>query len=594
MFLMLSLLCCAVYWIFSAGVDQMLTAEVKTDQKTEKISLWVGKEKEAYVFLPSYASMSSVKLHATKRAIVKIGAAEIVGEMDCGALQLNVPYDVTYTVWGQERCYTLTFVQSASLATMYLDTEQGDMDYIHSRKRNEEAGALRVYSTDGMLEFEGAVKSIAGRGNTTWDGFEKKPYTIDLGAEVDLLGMGAASDWVLLANADDPSGMRNRIILDFAAEAGMPYTADSEWVDLYLNGSYAGMYLLTEQNEVHSERIDIAHPDSFLVSLEREGRMVSQNLPYILTEGNQAIRVRYPKEQTDIEKSRMQQIWQTVEDAIVNDAAELRWLDLIDLDSWVKIYLIEEISGSLDACYTSVFFYRDGIVGDERIYAGPVWDYDLSMGRTWHTDGIDFLWANRLRVSDEFNTPWFHALYQKGEFQTRMKEVFRDEFLPLLNELCEKVVDEYDAQISVAARMNGIRWQTESYDEDVQTIRSFLARRISFLTQLWMEGKEYHIVEAHSDGVSYAYFAVTDGMSMENLPVLESSGTRTFLGWYDENGEVFDQSMPIYENMTIYAGWDGASTAITLYAQYVIPLAIIACMGVGILCADIRRSGKGG
>ena len=64
---------------------------------------------------------------------------------------------------------------------------------------------------------------------------------------------------------------------------------------------------------------------------------------------------------------------------------------LIDVDSWVKKYIIDEISANVDSdrasCY---FYYLDG-----KFFAGPIWDYDLTSGNaaksfyTGYYDGND-------------------------------------------------------------------------------------------------------------------------------------------------------------------------------------------------------------
>ena len=69
--------------------------------------------------------------------------------------------------------------------------------------------------------------------------------------------MGAAKKWILLANAFDASNINNKMAYDFAAKAGCAYTPECRWVDLYLNGAYTGLYLLSERNEVDSQRVDI-------------------------------------------------------------------------------------------------------------------------------------------------------------------------------------------------------------------------------------------------------------------------------------------------------------------------------------------------
>ena len=594
----LILLISAVYGMNDLNTKDLFSVRVQKGQNSIMITPWMDNDAHLYVVLPSYADMSSATIVAGDGAEIWVNGERINEEINCGVYQPDTPYQVTYQRLGRKRDFVLTFLESASVSTMYIETETGKMDYVHGKKRNAEAGTVQLYQENGELQYSGSMKSIAGRGNTTWDDYEKKSYTVDFGENQDILGMGAARDWLLLANAADPSNMRNKIVYDFAAQAGLPYSPESRWVDVYLNGEYAGLYLLTEQNEVHTERIAIENENSFLVTMEGRGRMVTQKLPYIETDLRQALRIRHPKDPSEEQLQELTRIWNGIEKAITesdeaNESNTADWSALIDLDSWARKYLIEEIFGSLDACYKSQYFYYDGNYENSPVMAGPVWDFDLSMGRTWHTESLDFLWANRLQVDDQYSTPWFHELYKKDEFFGKLKEIFRQEMLPLLKALYEEDVLAYHDEIAKAARINQIRWQTESYDDEVQLINDYLARRIDFLTRLWIEEREIHLVKAGSEGASYAYFAVEDGASLQNLPVLESSELRTFQGWYTEDGVPFDETVAIYEDISIYAKWDGVSNKIAMYAQYFVPLAVIAFMGLLLLFADFFRMRKG-
>jgi len=592
-------ICIMVCCQYEQGIEHLLFMEVEADQGLEEISLWQREEGTVYAFLPGYSQMKNVRIRTKGSIDAKIQGEVLQDGMTCEAFQIDTPYEIEYVSWGGKQREELVFIQSSKVATMYIDTESGNMNYVHGSKGNQEKGDIRVYRADGEMEFEGELKSVGGRGNTTWDDAEKKPYNIELNRETNLLEMGMAAKWILLANSKDPSNMRNKIVYDFADEIGLAYSPATEWVDLYLNGEYAGLYLLSERNEVHPERIAIEHPDSLLVSLERRGRMVTQNLPTIQTSEGQVLRIRYPKEQTVEQKETFTNEWQTVEDAILaGDGIDRKtgksWMELIDLDSWARKYLVEEIFGNLDGCWISQYFYYNGNEEERRIYAGPVWDFDLSMGRTWQTADVNFMIANRLHVSDEYDTPWFHALYKKEEFQQHMEEIYKEEFLPKLRELCVNKIKEYDILISDAARMNAVRWGGESYTEDIDRIKTYLERRVSFLSELWLEDKEYYMVEAHNEGASYAYFAVEDGAQIKTLPVFEDSATQTFVGWVDENGEAFDGSKAICEDIRIYAKWSGVPSFVFLYGEYFMPLAVIALLGVIILAADVRRMRKGG
>ena len=79
------------------------------------------------------------------------------------------------------------------------------------------------------------------------------------------------------------------------------------------------------------------------------------------------------------------------------------------------------------------------------------------------------------------------------------------------------------------------------------------------------------------------------------LPVLPDTEYQTFLGWYyADTDEPFDSSVPITQDTEIYAKWADSQQKKVGQVIKLMPLAIIACLGVGILWADIRRMRKGG
>jgi hypothetical protein len=87
-----------------------------------------NKDGNCYVFLPSYASMDqvTVTIHGNRRC--SLGDVVLHDGMSCDSFELETPYDV---VVNNHRETTLWFYQSANVATMYIDTDSGTMDYIH-------------------------------------------------------------------------------------------------------------------------------------------------------------------------------------------------------------------------------------------------------------------------------------------------------------------------------------------------------------------------------------------------------------------------------------------------------------------------------
>ena len=133
-----------------------------------------------------------------------------------------------------------------------------------------------MLNVEGEPIYDGKLEQIKGRGNSTWQLADKKPYQIKLKKKTDLLESGDVSNknktWVLLANAFDGSSMRNMISCSLARDIGVKSSVEFRPVDLYYDGEYRGTYLLTEKVQINAGRVDIAN-------LEEENEEVNEDEP---------------------------------------------------------------------------------------------------------------------------------------------------------------------------------------------------------------------------------------------------------------------------------------------------------------------------
>ena len=558
----------------------------------ETIFLWEQEPGRWIFFLPGYAQLSEGQFRVENHQKIAIDGQTIENGMSGAAFQPGQTYALTAE--GTEG--VVTFQRSGGVSTLFLDVRSGNMDYIHAEKGNQEPGNLRIYSQDGQLTYSGTL-DINGRGNVTWENSEKKPYSLKLTAEADLLGLGSAQKWILIANGFDSSNLRNKSVFHFADAFGLACSPDCAWVDLYLNGEYAGLYLLSERNEIHPERVNIPQSGT-LVSIDMEQRMARQDYPYIPIDGDTALRLHSGEKVTE----EMTAFWKHVDNAIqapdgIDPETKTHYLDYIDLDSWVRKYLIEEVFGNVEAGAVSHYFYMDGSGG--KIYAGPVWDYDYALGsvRTWQTGTVEALFCARPYVWDESDTPWFYALWQKAEFRQEVIRLYEAEFRPALKALLETGLDQYMAEISAAADSNQRRWYRDlcPMEEETERIRTYLTARMAFLDSLWLEGETYYTVTANlTDGSVVSCYAVKPGEPLPQLP--DTSWQEDAIGWYDyDTGEPFDENQPITENKRIYLKREEKAPAREGMAQRIIRYAPFAGLMLLLLTACLldrnRRKG---
>ena len=588
----------AVLWVLEPGMEAAppIGLVVTADGEKQVITAWKNEAGAYYIFLPGYGEPASAMLRI-QADNVRIDGEPVEDGMLWGDRALDTPCSLTFDADEGSVSTSLTVTRSGDLPAMYIETNSGSMEYIHSKKGNQETGRMRLYGSEGKLLWTGTLDGINGRGND-WL-IPKKSYSLQLSSGADLLEMGYGEKWILQSNAVDPSHLRNKLVYDFAATAGLAYSPESRWVDLYLNGEYAGLYLLCERNEIRQQRVWPEGEGKYLVSMDMAWRLQENNRPYVTLESGLTFRIQ----DSQINDTAVQQLLQSVENAICAEdgfdpVSGKHWTELIDLDSWARKYLVEEIFGNGDAGAISQYFY--GSAQEGRLYAGPVWDFDISMGnaQAWRVRDPETILAGRSRIWPHIDTSWYASLYQQDAFRERMTQLYQEEFLPLLDTCLTTDLEGCLAQILQASAMNQLRWENlqTGAPEETAAIRSYMEDRIAFLNQLWLEEAPFCqvLVDMNADG-STTCFAVRPGEQIPFLPEYEPS--EEILGWYAAGSEEpFDITQPIYEDMEIVlrkaqtetaADDSGEGISMVQYVPFVLLLG-----GLGLLCLIDRKQRK--
>lgn len=225
-----------------------------------------------YLFLPSQADVEDLGLSSGQGAVevwsyaarAYVDASEGVNLVDLGVANSDgtIPQSGA-TLWvrlGGTTEARLTVMKSSEIRSVFVSADH-DISYVNSSASHSvsDSGTVTVLSPDADdVIYDGALDAIRGRGNTTWTNSEKKPYQMKLSKKADLLGTGEKTKtWLLIANAADPTLLRNTISLKLALYMGSEGTPSCEPCDLYYNGEYRGSYLLTEKVKVEKNGVNI-------------------------------------------------------------------------------------------------------------------------------------------------------------------------------------------------------------------------------------------------------------------------------------------------------------------------------------------------
>ena len=450
-----------------------------------------------------------------------------------------------FTIKCGSNSYLLRVMQSANIPAMYIQTDE-PLSYIHADKNNKTSASIRTYE-GGNMTFDGQLKQIKGRGNSTWN-YAKKPYNIKFNKKTALLGMPKAKKWSMLAAYIDPAMIKDPLGWELSSQLGLNYASEYRFVDLYINNEYMGTYIVCESVEVGENRIDITdlakatedankgidiescpivgsgpdgQPESkeicprakwvdipndpeditggYLLECEYPSRSNAEISEFATTRG-QLMVVKEPEYASKAQIQYISTYWQEAEDAICsadgyNDLGK-HYSDYFDMDSLVNMYILLEFSGNVEAGISSTFFYKDK---GGKLVAGPIWDNDTAFGNItlrraivgtdpslWIVNRVNYNWITFTPTKDEYPAI-YHRLYQLADFRERVCQRWA-ELRGVFNAWnILHLIDSLADTLEASAIMNGIRWYSvfskELYTVTVDMSRSYLTQRIYWLNK---------------------------------------------------------------------------------------------------------------
>ena len=438
-----------------------------------------------YLFVPSTQAMSDVTIHLGDNSIS--GASEGVYDAVSGTVAgaFASSGDTVELTDADGTVYIVAAMQS-TLPSVYIDLNDTSLVDIHADKDAKHKGnSIYISTLDGLydLAVEDSVE-IKGRGNSTWREYEKKPYQIKFDNKTSVLGIGEAKKWILLANAGDDTMMRNQLVYRAAAQMDMEYVTQFEYVDLWIEGDYRGTFLLGEKVELGSSRLDLQQDtgvlfeqDIFFYNEEdywfRSDVLGTEFvLKEIVEEDDESIAIAMEDFKTSLDT-----LMRYVYDTPAEEVTLAKLSTMLDVDSFIKYYFINEYVLNPEALSTSCYLYKDGT--DDVIHFGPIWDFDTCMGNN----------GGPYTAILGQNQELFSTILSIPECYARM-QVLLEEYKPVLLSITDDV-SILKAQIIDSATMNYIRWDAKEVKNPAKIVHYYtnFNDAVSVLEE-WLQGRE--------------------------------------------------------------------------------------------------------
>lgn len=432
-------------------------------------------------------------------------------------LYILLPYDAdiselvyyVMTPWDEYACRRVTdFTQEEDvyyglqkvcviqsvIPIMYFQAD--DEEYSSFRKSvNEEFDREAILNVEmclsGYSDHEADTDCEAAihlRGNGSAVG-PTKPYSLKLNVSKNLLGMGKAQKWNLLANWQDKTLLKNEVFYKLAEEIGLSFSPKAQPISLFFNGNYQGVYLLTSKIKAGKETINIGG-DDFLINwgIDYTDHGVTYEADewfeeWGIDDVKNQVEVEYPEDNSADERisETIQRLADTLESG--GDLSEL-----IDIDSFAKFYWVMEASMNFDAGCSTYSYY---ISAEDKFYMGPVWDLDLSLGAVELKQDNDFTDPTGWKVR---NLSFWKPFFEDEEFSKRVEELYFDEISESIDDSLRYYRDMAE-EISLEGELNfqkrrdeienyAIHYdEAENYEDQIELTTDFYEARIEWLKQ---------------------------------------------------------------------------------------------------------------
>ncbi|MEM7232857.1 MAG: lamin tail domain-containing protein [Planctomycetota bacterium] len=227
--------------------------------------------------------------------------------------------------------------------------------------------------------------------------------------DVRLLDWAPESDYVLYGGYNfDHALMRNVLAYDLSNQAGQ-WAVKTNYVEVYLNTSnsttiasnhYWGLYTLMEKIQPGGGRLDISR----LEPEENEEPQISsgyvfkrdrnqQGEPEVPAPGacnGSSVVVEFPKTMSSQQRTYLTRILADLNSRLASQRPLESAGPIMDVTSWIDHHILNMMPKNVDAFRLSGFSH----VYEGKVFRGPSWDYDRSMGSTDGRDREPRSWAN--------------------------------------------------------------------------------------------------------------------------------------------------------------------------------------------------------
>ncbi len=369
-------------------------------------------------------------------------------------------------------------------------------------------------SEDSFNEYEGVI-GVEKRGQSSLGLFPKVGYSFETrdgdGNDIDtsFLDFPAEEDFILHGPYSDKTLMRNVLAMNLANKLG-GYHSRTQYVELFINDIYEGIYVLMERIKRDENRVNIAR----LRTQDTEGDELTGGYVFKIDKGIPDWRSNFDIVNRRGTKIGFQHVSPNRGDITPEQANYIEsYIDsfefaldrgsfggktfdeYIDVRSFIDHFIIKELAKDVDAYRISSYYYKEKDSDGGKMFAGPVWDFNIAFGNADYCGGGDpegWMYSFNCDLGNPF---WWNSFMQSSIFTDELNCRWADlREGPLHLDSIMQFIDTQEALLRPNVNKNFDRWPVlNTYIwPNARVLPTFLAE-INYLKQfirqriMWMD-----------------------------------------------------------------------------------------------------------
>lgn len=380
------------------------------------------------------------------------------------------------------------------------------------------------------IDYEGDI-ALRYRGNSSFHNSDKKPYSFRTLAQpltdsiydkkkVKILGMGKDNKWALLAPYSDRSMIRDILTFEYA-RPWMEYSPDGRICEVYLDGIYYGVFILTEVVSQGKHRLNLPDPEDegdgltggYIVEVDDGGEPnhTSKYHPinyygHEITDSYIHFLYKFPdfEDLTPAQKEYIDNQIDLMEDSYASanyKDPEEGYRKYVDVQNFMDYQLFSELAHNVDSYRKSTKLYkrRDSIDSRFRLV---LWDFNLAYGNCdydqgWRNDTWMYQQNILLHKRGETLVPfWWWKMWKDNNYvaarkvrwaEMRQNNLRSDRLIATIDSLANLITSGgAEARNSQAwPRWNVKLWPnyyfSKSYASEINFLKNWITERVAWL-----------------------------------------------------------------------------------------------------------------